>query len=145
MYFKNSVAAIIIIFDAIIGTKAFFSDLVNVSYNDNLKLIERIKPLGQVYLVGDIDFNAFTAPVKTAAKVRSGEEIYAAFCSNYHSIGVMSAPKFANKANWAPRVKRGISDLVKVAISGASAMPPKGTYIDYSDSEIKAAIEHMIK
>jgi cytochrome c5 len=57
----------------------------------------------------------------------------------------MSAPKTGNKADWAPRVKRGIVDLVKVAISGTGAMPPKGTCMDCSDDELKAAIEHMIK
>ncbi|MDB3869300.1 c-type cytochrome [Candidatus Thioglobus sp.] len=145
MYFKNSVAVIIIIFVAIIGTKAFFSDLVHVGYNDNLTVIERIKPLGQVYLEGDIDVNAVIAPVKTVAKARSGEAVYTASCSSCHGVGVMGAPKFANKADWAPRVERGIDDLVKVAIAGIGAMPPKGTCMDCSDSEIKAAIEHMIK
>jgi len=57
----------------------------------------------------------------------------------------MGAPKFGNQADWAPRVKRGIADLVKVAIAGKGAMPPKGTCMDCSDDEIKAAIEHMIK
>ena len=145
MYFKNSVAAIIVIFAIIIGTKTFFGSVVHVGYNDNLTVVERIKPLGQVYLEGDIDVNAVKAPVKTAAKARSGAEVYTASCASCHSVGVMGAPKFGNKADWAPRVKRGISDLVKVAISGVGAMPPKGTCMACSDDEIKAAIEHMIK
>jgi len=137
MYFKNSVAAIIVIFAIIFGTKTFFSNLVHVGYNDNLTVAERIAPLGQVYLEGDIDVNAIQAPVKTAAKARSGEEVYTAVCASCHAVG--------NKADWAPRVERGIADLVKVAISGVGAMPPKGTCMDCSDDELKAAIEHMIK
>ena len=145
MYFKNSVAAIIVIFAIIFGTKTFFSNLVHVGYNDNLTVAERIKPLGQVYLEGDIDVSAIKAPVKTAAKARSGEEVYTAVCASCHAVGVMNAPKFGNKADWAPRVERGIADLVKVSISGKGAMPPKGTCMDCSDDELKAAIEHMIK
>ena len=145
MYFKNSVAAIIVIFAIIFGTKTFFSNLVHVGYNDNLSVAERIAPLGQVYLEGDIDVNAIQAPVKTATKARSGEEVYTAVCASCHSVGVMNAPKFGNKADWAPRVERGIADLVKVSISGKGAMPPKGTCMDCSDDELKAAIEHMIK
>jgi cytochrome c5 len=145
MYFKNSIAAIVVIFAIIFGAKTFFGNLVHVGYNDNLTLAERIQPLGQVYLEGDIDVNAIKAPVKTAAKARSGEEVYTAVCASCHSVGVMNAPKFGNKADWAPRVERGLADLVKVAISGKGAMPPKGTCMDCSDDELKAAIEHMIK
>ncbi|SHN91755.1 Cytochrome c5 [Bathymodiolus heckerae thiotrophic gill symbiont] len=145
MYFKNSVAAIIVIFAIIFGAKTFFSDLVHVGYDDNLTLAERIAPLGQVYLEGDIDVNVIKAPVKTSAKVRSGEEIYTTVCASCHASGVLSAPKFGNKADWAPRVKRGIADLVKVAITGVGAMPPKGTCMNCSDDELTAAIEHMIK
>ncbi len=145
MYFKNSVAAIIVIFAIIFGAKTFFSGLIHVGYDDNLTLAERIQPLGQVYLEGDIDVNAIKAPVKTAAKARSGEQIYTTTCASCHSVGVLGAPKFGNKADWAPRVKRGIADLVKVAITGTGAMPPRGTCMDCSDDELKAAIDHMTK
>ena len=145
MYFKNSVAAIIVIFAIIFGAKTFFSGLIHVGYDDNLTLAERIQPFGQVYLEGDIDVNAIKAPVKTAAKARSGEQIYTTTCASCHSVGVLGAPKFGNKADWAPRVKRGIADLVKVAITGTGAMPPRGTCMDCSDDELKAAIEHKPK
>lgn len=145
MYFKNSVAAILVIFAIIIGAKTFFSNLIHVGYDDNLTVAQRIAPLGQVYLAGDIDVNAIKAPVKTAAKARSGEQVYTSVCASCHAVGVLNAPKFGNKADWAPRVERGIADLVKVAISGVGAMPPKGTCMDCSDDELKAAIEHMIK
>ncbi|SFV78002.1 Cytochrome c5 [hydrothermal vent metagenome] len=55
------------------------------------------------------------------------------------------APKFGNKADWASRLKRGIDDLVKVAISGKGAMPPKGTCATCSADELRAAIEHMVQ
>lgn len=145
MYFKNSIVAIVIIFGIIFGMKTFFSGLVYVGYDDNLTVVERIAPLGQVYLEGDIDVNTIKAPVKTTSKARSGEEVYVATCSSCHSVGVLGAPKFGNQADWAPRLKRGIADLVKVAISGTGAMPPKGTCMDCSDDELKAAIEHMTK
>jgi len=145
MYFKNSVAVIIVIFAIIFGAKTFFSGLIHVGYDDNLTLAERIQPLGQVYLEGDIDVNAIKAPVKTTTKARSGEQIYTTTCASCHSVGVLGAPKFGNKADWAPRVKRGIADLVKVAITGTGAMPPRGTCMDCSDDELKAAIEHMTK
>ncbi|HIB97549.1 MAG TPA: cytochrome c5 family protein [Candidatus Thioglobus sp.] len=78
-------------------------------------------------------------------KSRSGESVYTASCAGCHSIGVASAPKTNNKADWAPRLKRGMDDLVKVAISGKGAMPPKGTCGTCSADELRAAIEHMTK
>ncbi|BBB24448.1 cytochrome c, class I [Isorropodon fossajaponicum endosymbiont JTNG4] len=145
MYFKNSVAAIIAIFIIIIGVDAFFSHLIKVNSVDTSTFEDRIRPLGQVYLEGDIDVNAIKAPVAVATKSRSGEEVYTSVCASCHSIGVAGAPKFGVKADWAPRIKRGIADLVKVSISGVGAMPPKGTCMTCSDDELKAAIEHMTK
>jgi cytochrome c5 len=38
-----------------------------------------------------------------------------------------------------------MDDLVKVAISGKGAMPPKGTCATCSADELRAAIEHMVQ
>ena len=145
MYFKNSVAAIVVIFVVIFGIHTFFSGLIKLQSTDTSTLEDRIKPLGQVYLEGDVDVNAIQAPVAKVAKARSGEEIYTAVCASCHNIGVAGAPKLGNKADWAPRLERGIADLLKVATTGKGAMPPKGTCMDCSNDELTAAIEHMIK
>jgi cytochrome c5 len=54
------------------------------------------------------------------------------------------APKFAFLEDWAPRIERGIDDLLVVAIAGKGGMPPKGTCMDCSDNELKSAIQYMI-
>jgi cytochrome c5 len=54
------------------------------------------------------------------------------------------APKFAYLEYWAPRIERGIDDLLMVAISGKGGMPEKGTCMDCSDNELKSAIQYMI-
>ncbi len=144
MYFKNSVAAIIVIFGIIFSIHTFFSSLIKVNTVDTSTLEDRIKPLGQVYLAGDT-VKTIKAPVKAVAKARSGEAVYTSVCASCHAVGVLNAPKAGNQADWAPRIKRGMADLVKVAISGKGAMPPKGSCMDCSDDELKAAIEHMTK
>jgi cytochrome c5 len=143
MYFKNSIMALIVIFAIIFGAKTFFSNLIHFQYNDNLTVSERIAPLGQVYLSGDTNTKIVKTPTK--AKARSGKDVYTAVCSSCHSVGILNAPKFGNKADWAQRVKRGIASLVKVAISGTGAMPPRGTCMDCSDDELQSAIEYMSK
>ena len=147
LHFKNSLIALIVIAAIIYGVNTFFTNLVTIKTVDTSTLEDRIKPIGQVYLEGDVDGTAVVAEksVAVAKKSRSGESVYTASCAGCHSIGVAGAPKFGNKADWASRLKRGIDDLVKVAISGKGAMPPKGTCATCSADELRAAIEHMVQ
>ena len=48
-------------------------------------------------------------------------------------------------AAWKVRAdaKGGLDGLVKSAIAGLNAMPPKGTCSDCSDDELRAAIQEM--
>ncbi|TEU23008.1 MAG: cytochrome c5 family protein [Gammaproteobacteria bacterium] len=146
LYFKNSIAVFIVIALIVFGVKTFFTGSSS-NQVDTSTLEDRIRPIGQVYLEGDIDVTAVAvAKPKAAVKEsRSGASVYTASCAGCHSIGIAGAPKTNNKADWAPRLKRGMDDLVKVAISGKGAMPPKGTCSTCSADELRAAIEHMIQ
>ena len=61
-----------------------------------------------------------------------------------HATGVAGAPKVGDKAAWAPRVATGEDTLVKHAISGIRAMPPRGGNANLSDAQVRAAVEHMM-
>ena len=98
---------------------------------------ERIKPVGSVHIAG--------AVVQAAGGARSGADVYNASCTACHSAGVLGAPKPNNAGDWEARIAQGMDTLVSHAINGFNSMPPKGTCMDCSDDEIKAAIEHMIK
>ncbi len=75
---------------------------------------------------------------------RSGEELYNSKCHVCHAAGVAGAPKFGDAAAWAPRIEKGMDSLLATATTGLKAMPPKGTCMDCSDDELKAAIQYMI-
>ncbi|OEF23440.1 c-type cytochrome [Vibrio rumoiensis] len=108
-----------------------------ISDSDKAAIAERIKPVGDVYLAG-------SEPVAAAPSgPRDGATVYGTFCIACHGTGVSGAPKKDNAADWAPRVAQGEATLIKHAIEGFNAMPPKGTCMDCSDDEIKAAIEFM--
>lgn len=81
----------------------------------------------------------------TANAERTGAEVYQSKCFVCHASGVAGAPKLGDKAAWAPRIAKGEDTLLATAISGIRAMPPKGTCMDCSDAELKAAIAHMIE
>ncbi|MDR3412035.1 MAG: c-type cytochrome [Formivibrio sp.] len=72
-----------------------------------------------------------------------GKEIYQTICVACHATGVANAPKFGDKAAWAPRLKDGVDNAVAIAIKGLNVMPPKGGYTG-SDEEFKAAALYMI-
>lgn len=78
---------------------------------------------------------------------RSGEEVYQAFCDTCHKTGVANAPKFADKAAWAPRIAKGTEALYQSAINGVAgtAMTPKGSCMNCSEDELKAAVDYMVE
>jgi cytochrome c5 len=88
---------------------------------------------------------AATTPAapQTAAASGAGEALYKQTCMMCHAAGVANAPKFGDKAAWAPRVQQGIPVLVQNAIKGKGAMPPKGGSAA-SDQDMRAAVEYMV-
>lgn len=72
-----------------------------------------------------------------------GEALYKQACAVCHVAGVAGAPKFADKAAWAPRVGLGLDGLTASVIKGKGAMPPKGGSAA-SDADIKAAVQYML-
>src|SRR5690606_34297698 len=74
-----------------------------------------------------------------------GKKIYETSCFACHGTGVANAPKTGNKQDWAPYIATGMDEMLKVAIQGKGAMPPRGTAMNASDDELQLAIEYMIK
>ena len=85
------------------------------------------------------------APAKVAAAADSGagEALYKQACLACHAAGVAGAPKFGDKAAWAPRIQTGVDALTASAIKGKGAMPPKGGSAA-SDADIHSAVVYMV-
>ena len=83
------------------------------------------------------------APAPAASAAADGKGLYDKACFACHAAGVAGAPKFGDMAAWAPFVAQGIDNMVKIAISGKGAMPPKGG-TTASDDEIRAAVQYMV-
>jgi cytochrome c5 len=84
------------------------------------------------------------APAAAPAAAADGKTVYEKTCVACHAAAVAGAPKLGDKAAWAPRIATGADALVKSAIAGKGAMPPKGGNTALSDAEIKAAVEYMV-
>ncbi|MEO7401763.1 MAG: c-type cytochrome [Polaromonas sp.] len=84
---------------------------------------------------------ATAAPAAVASG--NGEALYKQACVACHAAGVAGAPKFGDKAAWAPRIKTGLDALYASATKGKGAMPPKGGSAA-SDADIHAAVDYMV-
>ncbi len=77
-----------------------------------------------------------------AAKVTEGQKIYEKSCAVCHGNDSMGAPNLGNKEAWAKVMKQGMDTVLKNAISGKNAMPPRGG-TSLKDDKLKLAIEYM--
>ncbi len=154
---------LMIIIGILVGLTVFILALANVLISDEDfsedtviqgNIEDRVKPVGNVNIAGSTTVAAKTAessPIEagdsTQAAADSGlsaEKIYEA-CSACHASGVLNAPKFADKASWEPRIAKGVEQLYASAINGIGTMPPKGGRVDYSDDDIKKAVDYMLE
>jgi len=93
---------------------------------------------------------AEAAPVQTAsagpaapAGKADGKATFDGTCTACHSTGAAGAPKFGDKAAWAPRLAKGLPALYNSALHGKNAMPPKGGNPALPDEAVKAAVDYM--
>ncbi len=86
---------------------------------------------------------AVVAAAAPAVSAGDGEALYKKTCQACHATGLINAPKFGNKAAWAPRIATGLDTLHANAIKGKNAMPPQGG-ANASDAEVQAAVDYMV-
>jgi len=115
-------------------------------------LAARIAPVAKLQLEGA----AAVAPAPQGAKVATvaaapaaagkpdGKKTYDTACMACHATGAANAPKFGDKAAWAPRIKTGAEALYASSLKGKGAMPPKGGNAALADADVKAAVDYIV-
>ncbi|HIA2362232.1 TPA: c-type cytochrome, partial [Burkholderia contaminans] len=85
------------------------------------------------------------APAAAAAPAGAdaGKALYTSTCQACHAAGVLGAPKFGSKEDWAPRLKDSMDTVYNYALHGKGAMPAKGGS-NASDADVKAAVDYMV-
>ena len=88
------------------------------------------------------------AAAPAAAAPADGKKVFDGACAACHGAGIAGAPKFGDKAAWAPRIAQGVPTLEKHAIGGFQGgkgmMPAKGGRADLPDDAVRAAVEYMV-
>lgn len=135
---------------SIIALLSFFSfSLHALDDVDRQQIQQRIEPVGKVHIQDQNDNKTETGvedtAVATVEKKEPGQEIYEHYCITCHRDGLAGAPKFRDANDWNSR-KAGqtLDEMVALAIKGLNAMPPKGTCLECSDADLKAAIQYML-
>lgn len=129
--FVSLVAGIAVIIVVCVGTAMAVSG--KSGPQDPEAVNARILPVARVELA---------AGGGAAAGDRSGQQVFDGACKACHETGAAGAPKVGDKGAWAARIGQGLDGLLKSAIKGKNAMPPKGGS-DASDVELARAIVFM--
>lgn len=85
-----------------------------------------------------------SASAPAAAAADPGKKLFESACTTCHTAGIAGAPKFGDKAAWAPRIAQGKPTLYDHALHGFKGMPPKGMAATASDADVKAAVDYMV-
>jgi cytochrome c5 len=129
---------LIIVILGVFFMSALFADLSGSL--DEKATILRLQPEGRV----TVEAGGQVLEDKPAAPVDIGQQHYEQVCHICHESGLAGAPKFGDKSDWAPRIADGMDVMLKRAIQGYKAMPPKGTCTSCSDEDIKKTVQYMV-
>jgi cytochrome c5 len=81
---------------------------------------------------------------RPAGSERSGAQVYQQHCALCHATGFDNAPRIGDRAAWLPYTKLGLDPMVRTAIRGHGAMPPRGGKANLTDAELRDAVIYMI-
>ncbi len=144
------VAAVLIVVARLIANE---TQAKYVHEDDKVRLAtaDRLAPVGKVAVSGQ-DNSALEPPKETkvaAVQDLSGDQAFNMACTTCHGAGIAGAPKYGDKAAWAPRIAQGVATLYEHALKGfqgkAGFMPSKGGRADLSDKSVTNAVDYMVK
>lgn len=73
----------------------------------------------------------------------SGEQVYKTVCIACHETGVAQAPKYGDRAAWAPLIAEGQNVLTAHAWVGVRGMPARGGNAELSLADFSRGVAYM--
>lgn len=130
---------------ALLGAVSAAADRVPPGSEQEIR--DRLTPFGSLCRAGE-DCGGGEGAASTASAggdARSGEAVYDQFCATCHAAGVAGAPVLDDAQAWEPRLAKGMDTLWDHTLNGFNAMPAKGTCMDCSDDELRAALDYIVE
>ncbi len=88
-----------------------------------------------------VETEAAAEPVVLTAD--TGAKLYEKQCKVCHENGLLAAPKFGNKTDWAPHLVKDIETLRMHSAKGFNKMPAQAN-AEVSEAEVYAAVDYMV-
>ena len=73
----------------------------------------------------------------------AGAQLYEKQCKVCHENGLLEAPKFGDKAAWAPHLAKDIETLRMHSAKGFNKMPAQAVG-DVTEAQVHAAVDYMV-
>ncbi len=73
-----------------------------------------------------------------------GGSTYRMVCSSCHGSGILDAPTLKDKADWQPRLAKGMEDLYEPLINGRCQSFVRDFRRDLTEDSIRTAIDYMV-
>ena len=73
----------------------------------------------------------------------AGAQLYEKQCKVCHENGLLEAPKFGDKAAWAPHLAKDIETLRMHSAKGFNKMPAQAS-TEVSEAQVHAAVDYMV-
>ncbi|WP_299186206.1 c-type cytochrome [uncultured Psychrobacter sp.] len=96
----------------------------------------------EVAMAEEVEQKTAAEPEVLAAD--AGAKLYDSNCKVCHEAGLLDAPKYGDKAAWAPRLAKGIETLHMHSAQGFNKMPAQATD-KVSEAEVYAAVDYMVE
>lgn len=124
----------------LVGTAVFVAAIITLAVviGNHSKKLDPEEVNARIQPVAKIDIGA----AGSAPGARTGEQLVQSTCFACHGTGAAGAPKIGDKSAWGPRIAKGLDGLLKSAMTGKNAMPPRGGS-DATDTELARAITYM--
>lgn len=91
--------------------------------------------------VVEVEPEAAAEPEVLAAD--AGAQLYEKQCKVCHENGLLEAPKFGDKAAWAPHLAKDIETLRMHSAKGFNKMPAQAVG-DVTEAQVHAAVDYMV-
>ena len=91
--------------------------------------------------VVEAELEATAEPEVLAAD--AGAQLYEKQCKVCHENGLLEAPKFGDKAAWAPHIAKDIETLHMHSAKGFNKMPAQAVG-DVTEAQVHAAVDYMV-
>ena len=126
----------------LLGSRSVWAEAYKIIDNSEKMVEQRLTPPGAGAVTVDQSAPPMVAAANTA-NMAPGQKTYETFCVVCHGSGVAGAPKKGDLPAWKKRLDDGWSIVLARAMKGYNAMPPKGTCVTCTETDLKAAIEFM--